>query len=163
MLFRSRGMCHHLSTDFKKSNSDFFMYTKMHPLEADGWLLLAESSLYIENYRLTKKAVRHFIKMEPKNSAAYFIEACACFYTNRSNKARKLFVKSILYDPEFTLSNLYLSIGLLKGHSGPDKIDALDSLILNEFTLHPPRNNFEGSIMNWHINHLRTFYQSYLE
>lgn len=152
-FYFDRGMCYLLNTQFNEAKSDFAVHTALHPKEADGWLMLAESALYIENFQLAQRASINFTKLEGKNSAAQFIHACALFYQEKFFKSRCFFKVASRLDPNAILPKTYLAMVFNKSFNGMQWPSCFVE-INPDVNLIYPLNAYENEVYNWHCNHL---------
>lgn len=148
-----RGMCYLLNIQFNKALSDFSTHTDLHPNEADGWLMLAESALYVEDFQLARRAARAFSQLEANNSAAKFIQACALFYQKKYFKSKRFFKVAYMLDPNSVLPKIYLSKVCNKSFKGMQWPNCFGELNPDVNVIYPS-NAFEAEIYNWHCNHL---------
>jgi tetratricopeptide (TPR) repeat protein len=148
-----RGMCYLLNTQFNEAKSDFSTYTELHPKEADGWLMLAESALYIENFQLAQRAASMFSKLEGNNSAAKFIYACALFYQNKVVKSKFYFKVANRQDPNAILPKTYRTMFFNKSFKSMQWPSCFDS-INPGMSLVYPLNFYEDQVFQWHCKHI---------
>lgn len=159
-FYFDRGMCFHLNSQFIESFNDFNKYTIEHPDEPDGWLMLAESSLYNLEFKTSQRSAKKFNRMETRNSAAYFLLACAYLYANKKIKAHRNFIKASKYNEDFDWPKIYLMV-LVKGNENnnvhlPACLD-VNHIENSLFQLMEPQNAFEKNVMQWHCLRLNNY------
>lgn len=161
-----RGMCKHLNADFNASIIDFRRHTELHSNEADGWLMLAESALYVSDFKLAQKAGKKFDRMEPNNSLANLIIGCAFYYNDKKQKSIKYFERALLYDSTNPWAQVYyVALGLNKYPSIVQKKLTIPDCLIPGFSkrididsnliLHPS-NTYEVQVFRWHCDRLGT-------
>ena len=152
-FYFDRGMCYHLNTQFKEAASDFSTNILNNPKAADGWLLLAESSLYVGDYSTTIVAAKTFSAMEPKNSAAKFIQGCALLYTNKKHAALRCFNQANRYDVNADWPKVYLVKVFNKSINEVNSPSCLLEYELSGNVFYPV-NSYEQWIFDWHCIHI---------
>ena len=152
-FYFDRGMCYLLNTQFNEAKSDFSTQTELHPKEADGWLMLAESALYIENFQLAQRAASMFSKLEGNNSAAKFIYACALLYQNKVVKSKFYFKAANRQDPNAILPKTYLTMVFHKSFKSMQWPSCFNSINAGK-TLIYPSSFYEDQVFQWHCIHI---------
>lgn len=152
-FYFDRGMCYHLNRQFKEAVLDFSALVQSSPENTDGWLLLAESSLFIEDFAMAKMAATKFLRNEPENCAAKFIKGCAFLYTHKRRKASRCFQEAMGLDGSYEWPKIYgfAVFGITSESLTLPRCFQKNS---NSNLLLLPSNTFEEWVFDWHCNHL---------
>ena len=159
-FYFDRGMCFHLNSQFIESSNDFKKYTIEHPDVPDGWLMLAESSLYTLEFKTSQQSAKKFNRMEPRNSAAYFLLACAYLYANKKIKAHRNFIKATKYNEGFDWPKIYLMVIFKANKNNNVHLPACIDVNHKEYSMFPlmePQNTFEKYVIQWHCSQLNNY------
>jgi tetratricopeptide (TPR) repeat protein len=152
-FYFDRGMCYHLNRQFTEATLDFSTFVKSSSENTDGWLLLAESSLFTEDFAMAKMAATQFLRKEPDNCAAKFIKGCAFLYANKRHKASRCFQEAIGLDPSFEWPKVYSFVVFGIASESLSLPKCFNKNSDNNLVL-LPSNPFEEWVFDWHCTHI---------